>query len=141
LRPMTPSSRRRCCGSCSSHFCNRLGSDASTAVRLDASQTLCLPDIICPAPMLHDGFQVQFRQRRQADVRSIGRPARWKVVVYPMFAWGPLGIGINVDAPPIEGGHAQQAIRRIDRDDRDVLCAAPPPSTGLFRFGACSVCW
>jgi hypothetical protein len=28
----------------------------------------------------------------------------WKVAVYPVFAWVPLGIGIDVDVPPTDGG-------------------------------------
>src|SRR5687768_9287784 len=27
----------------------------------------------------------------------------WDVAVYPILAWVPLGIGINVDIPPFEG--------------------------------------
>src|SRR5580765_966517 len=28
----------------------------------------------------------------------------WKFAVYPVFAWIPLGINIDVSVPPVEGG-------------------------------------
>ena len=38
--------------------------------------------------------------------RAAGAPAPqegWDVAVYPILAWVPLGIGIDVDIPPFEG--------------------------------------
>ena len=30
----------------------------------------------------------------------------WKVAIYPIFVWVPLGIDIDVEVPPFEGGAA-----------------------------------
>jgi hypothetical protein len=43
--------------------------------------------------------------RAQAQAPAGGsRQDDWKVAVYPVFAWVPLGIGIDVEVPPIDGG-------------------------------------
>ena len=39
----------------------------------------------------------------QAPVSS-GSDGDWKVNIYPVLAWVPLGIGIDVTVPPIDGG-------------------------------------
>jgi hypothetical protein len=42
--------------------------------------------------------------RAQSNVQNAGTSNGWDVSVYPVFAWVPLGIGIDVDVPPIDGG-------------------------------------
>ena len=42
-----------------------------------------------------------------AQTQPSARPSTtddWKVSIYPIFAWVPLGIDIDVDVPPFEGG-------------------------------------
>jgi hypothetical protein len=37
-------------------------------------------------------------------LRAQGSDDGWNVAVYPIFAWVPIDIGIEVDIPPVEGG-------------------------------------
>jgi hypothetical protein len=38
----------------------------------------------------------------------------WKVAIYPILAWVPLGIGIDVEVPPVEGGGGGGSAEIID---------------------------
>ncbi len=40
----------------------------------------------------------------QSLVQGGGADDGWQVAVYPILVWVPLGIGIEVDVPPIDGG-------------------------------------
>jgi len=48
-----------------------------------SAQTVAPAQAVAPAPDGHDG---------------------WDVAVYPILAWVPISIGINVDVPPVNGG-------------------------------------
>ena len=53
---------------------------------------------------------------RAQGAGSAAAPAsdEWKVAIYPVFAWVPLGIGIDVDLPPIDGGGGEGGGSIID---------------------------
>jgi hypothetical protein len=42
--------------------------------------------------------------RAQSAAQASGADEGWDVTVYPVLVWVPLGIGIDVDVPPIDGG-------------------------------------
>jgi hypothetical protein len=47
-------------------------------------------------------------EAQTADPTSAGRDDGWNVGVYPVYAWVPLGIGIDVTVPPSDGDEGGQ---------------------------------
>ena len=60
----------------------------------------------------------------------------WKVAIYPILAWVPLGIGIDVDVPPIEGGGGGGSAEIIDGRFDGAYLGGFSASKGLFRVDA-----
>ena len=60
----------------------------------------------------------------------------WKVAIYPILAWVPLGIGIDVDVPPIEGGGGGGSAEIIDGRFDGAYLGGFSASKGWFRIDA-----
>jgi hypothetical protein len=60
----------------------------------------------------------------------------WKVAIYPILAWVPLGIGIDVDVPPIDGGAGGGSAEIIDGRFDGAYLGGFSASKGLFRVDA-----
>ena len=60
----------------------------------------------------------------------------WKVAIYPILAWVPLGIGIDVEVPPIEGGGGGGSAEIIDSRFDGAYLGGFTASKGWFRIDA-----
>ena len=49
-----------------------------------------------------------------ANAQTSASDDDWKVAIYPILAWVPLGIGIDVEVPPVEGGGGGGSAEIID---------------------------
>ena len=57
------------------------------------------------APLLLSAFVVfAVAQPVAAQTPPASSDSGWDIAIYPIFAWVPLGININVNIPPVEGG-------------------------------------
>ena len=60
----------------------------------------------------------------------------WKVAIYPILAWVPLGIGMDVEVPPSEGGDGGGSAQIIDGRFDGAYLGGFAASKGLFRVDA-----
>ncbi len=60
----------------------------------------------------------------------------WKVAIYPILAWVPLSIGMDVEVPPSEGGDAGGSAQIIDGRFDGAYLGGLAVSKGLFRVDA-----
>lgn len=68
------------------------------------------------------------------NVARGGSPADgWDVAVYPVLAWVPLGIGIDVDIPPIGGGEGDFG-RIVDSRFDGAFFGGVAASNGVWRI-------
>jgi hypothetical protein len=65
-----------------------------------------------------------------------GKSEGWKVTVYPILVWVPLGIGINVDLPPIDGGDSGGGGNIIDGRFDGAFLGGLSVSRGPWRIDA-----
>jgi hypothetical protein len=71
--------------------------------------------------------------RAQCAARAPSAPEGWDVAVYPILAWVPLGIGIDVDVPPINGD-AGGSGEIIDTRFDGAFLAGVTASNGTWRI-------
>ena len=73
-----------------------------------------------------------------AQTSSVSSDDDWKVAIYPILAWLPLGIGIDVDVPPIDGGGGGSggSVEVIDGRFDGAYLGGFAASKGLFRVDA-----
>jgi hypothetical protein len=60
----------------------------------------------------------------------------WKVAIYPILAWVPLGIGMDLDVPPIEGGGGGGSAEIIDSRFDGAYLGGFSASKDWFRIDA-----
>jgi hypothetical protein len=68
---------------------------------------------------------------------SGGSDDGWKVTLYPVFGWLPLGLGMNVDVPPIDGGGGTGGgVDLVDTRFDSIWGSAFSVSRGVLRVDA-----
>jgi hypothetical protein len=73
--------------------------------------------------------------RAQAPAAS-SQDDGWKVTVYPIFAWVPLGIGIDVTLPPLDGGGSTGGGKIIDSRFDGAFFGGLSATNGIWRIDA-----
>ena len=64
---------------------------------------------------------------------AINQQDDWKVAIYPIFVWVPLGIDIDVEVPPFEGGGDGGAGAIVDGRFDGAFLGGFSAAKGLFR--------
>jgi hypothetical protein len=66
--------------------------------------------------------------------------AGWDIAIYPIFGWVPLGIGFDVDLPPLDGGGGGGGGKIVDGRFDGAFLGGMSAAKGRFRVDA-DVLW
>lgn len=90
---------------------------------------------IRPLPVLVASFAFVLwaASAAHAQPAQSGADDGWNVAIYPVFGWLPLGIDIDVDVPPFDGGDGGGAGEILDSRFDGAFLGGFYVSKGLFR--------
>ena len=63
-------------------------------------------------------------------------PRDWRVAIYPILVWVPLGIGIDVDLPPVDGGGGGTSSSIVDGRFDGAFFGGVTANNGVWRIDA-----